>query len=202
MSAIWTPSRNLWSMFTVGKVFRAAGRIGRKTDGKIQRKVTNLPSSLYVTFSGITLCTGCIDVGSKSINGAGGSFDHSYCLTLNLFGVCARNKTGITDIVGTAYSSTGCFGLIGSAGIDVGFSYEYTNIKNWYIIAASITSGTTSSAIFYAEGTGANCCGLPIGSTYSNLLTSCGGTQAYAIGGTIKAIGTGGTVSFSDTCPP
>jgi hypothetical protein len=142
----------------------------------------------HVTFSGITLCPGCVSCPATGLSmniTAGSTINGTYLLTQN--GACAWTCfSNLVPTTGKEWASTNCTG----ANQGLGWAIQLVRISTTQF-RLQITDASNTILLFDAFYTSTPCC---VNFTVSNALTTC---ACSGTGPTIYALGTGGTGSVS-----
>jgi hypothetical protein len=142
------------------------------------------PTQFHVTFTGITLCSGCVDCDAEGISAqidGGSTINGTYVLTKN--GACGWTATA--PCTATLYTATGCSGS--SAPLEFAVDLVRINASTFRL---QVTDVGANVLIFTADITTAACCA---GFTAPNATAGCGcsGTP------TVFALGTGGSATVT-----
>ncbi|HET6246548.1 MAG TPA: hypothetical protein VFE47_02530 [Tepidisphaeraceae bacterium] len=145
------------------------------------------PSQFHVTFTGITLCTGCVACDGLGISvqlAEGASIDGTYALSHN--GDCAWTAFAEdVPVTGEVYGSSDCSG----SSTPLTFAIQQVRI-NGTQFRLQVTDDSNTVLLFDAVVDAANCCA---GYTVDNSLMGCG---CGGDGETIE-MGTGGSATVT-----
>lgn len=125
------------------------------------------PTQFHVTFTGVTLCTGCVNCDSTgtSLQLSGSSINGTFVLTEN--GTCGWSVApSDVPITATFYTATGCTGI----SVPAQFGIDQIRISSTQF-QLQIVDSTETVYLFRATIDLAHCCE---GYTIANELTACG----------------------------
>ena len=145
------------------------------------------PSQFHVTFTGITLCSGCVSCPAAGVSfelADGCVLDGTYVLTHN--GACAWTAFS-TDVPCSAslFASTDCSG----GPVPIGFAIQQVRISSTQF-RLQVTDDSNTILLFDAIVTAGVCCG---GYTVDSDLTTCGCNEDA----TLFTLATGGTATVT-----
>ncbi len=156
------------------------------------------PAEYQVTFSGVSLCTGCISAGlSSSYQYAWNGTDNSEINTTHTLtqdAACTWQKTIANTITESTYSSSDCSGTPTTKNLDIRIVAQKTNGTTWRVYIALDGTGQGTAGLFTDTDTVAdgNCAD---GGSFTNSATSCSDNISTE-GNSTRARGQGGTATL------
>ena len=176
-------------------ILDSSGRLLIRSDGTVDvcEDCCGCPSSLNVTLSTLTICTGCDDSGGSSFDGVdGGSLDGTYLVPYGLTssGLCRYSTDTGIEAYSANYLASPC------DGVQTSFTRNVNIIVNLFEADATVRSLSVQAAgarqwlFFKWNDADATAPGGLLGATLNNQNGSCFGGD---YGGGFVFSGTGGT---------